>query len=243
CGGGAHPIGWLGGILAGGLHPDRGRGSGAGNARVAAGQLAGASTFSGNTNDIVVISGVIDDSEIRMAVVWPNIDGADYLVRAPIVVTGEEATGHLTITEGATVAFDQNAGLVAYRGGILTARGTADLPIIFTGKENTAGYWKGLQFNTTNSTNNVLEHATIEYAGGPGWSSSYSGASPASILLNSWTGPVRVSINDVIIRGSGSVGLHLYENAGDINIEGCSNVTFEDNAGLDIEPADAGCPR
>jgi hypothetical protein len=204
-----------------------------------AGQLSANSTWAENTNNIVEISGI----EVVGQVTWAALDGADYLVRDRMGISGEDADHRLTIDAGATVAFDQNAGIVAFRGGVLTARGTADAPIIFTGKEQTAGYWLGLHYNSTNSTDNVLEHVTIEYGGGDGWSSGYSGSSPANLLLNNWGGPVRLTLNNAIIRGSGSAAVHVREAANDIVIDGCSNITYENNAGAEISPNGATCPQ
>jgi hypothetical protein len=51
--------------------------------------------------------------------------------------------------------------------GTLNAVGTSAERIIFTGQQQTPGFWDGIQF-TFNHTNNVIEHAVVEYGGGGG---------------------------------------------------------------------------
>ncbi|MFB6350627.1 MAG: hypothetical protein ABEN55_23460 [Bradymonadaceae bacterium] len=202
-----------------------------------AGHLSGNSSFEGNEDSWIEIDG--EGGDITQEVTWPAIEGADYLLPDGAKVKGSDA--HLTIEPGATLIFGQQAGLIA-KGGKLTAEGTSDKRIVFTGKEETKGYWAGLQYNGTNSTDNVLKHVTIEYGGGSKWPG-YSGAEPANLLLNDWSGDVRATLNNATIGHSGNAGIRIANNNNNASkIEGCSKVTFEKNAGSDVAPEEASCP-
>ena len=72
----------------------------------------------------------------------------------------------LTIEPGATVQFSANTGLYIKSGGGLTAQGTSDSPVIFTGTESIAGHWNAIAFSAgCNSSQCKLIHAVIEYGG------------------------------------------------------------------------------
>ena len=81
------------------------------------------------------------------------------------------STATLTIEPGVEVRFNGGTGL--YIGadgyyGALTARGTADAPIVFTSNASppAPGNWKGIYFtNETNDAKTVLEHCVVEYGG------------------------------------------------------------------------------
>ncbi|MGQ9650891.1 MAG: right-handed parallel beta-helix repeat-containing protein [Phycisphaerae bacterium] len=123
------------------------------------GVLDAASTYSGNTRDVVNVYG----GSVSSAQTWQAID-ADYLFDSIDLVVDAD----LTISAGATLVFGQARGAWINEDGSLRAVGTSVAPITFTGKETTAGYWKGLEYYHSNSNNNRLEHVTIEYGGGNG---------------------------------------------------------------------------
>jgi hypothetical protein len=72
----------------------------------------------------------------------------------------------LTVQAGAQVCFQPNTGLIVQEGGSLTAVGTADAPIVFTGTVPTAGSWKAISITSLGTTTtNRFVHATFQYAG------------------------------------------------------------------------------
>ena len=75
--------------------------------------------------------------------------------------------GKLTIEPGVVIAFEQGAGMEFKDKSSFSMKGTAAKPIILTGKEKTAGYWRGIQTESPNS-NNIMHYVTIDYAGGGG---------------------------------------------------------------------------
>lgn len=73
--------------------------------------------------------------------------------------------GKLTIEPGVVIAFEQNAGMEFKNKSSFSLKGTAAKPILLTGKEETAGFWRGIYTESPNS-NNVMNYVTIDYAGG-----------------------------------------------------------------------------
>ncbi|MEW6104367.1 MAG: right-handed parallel beta-helix repeat-containing protein [bacterium] len=84
----------------------------------------------------------------------------------------------LTVEPGVTVRFATNTSLICY--GTLRAVGNPDGTITFTSDQatHTAGYWNGIVFSGTNSSNSILTHCTIMYAGRSGVGISFYNTSP-----------------------------------------------------------------
>ena len=57
--------------------------------------------------------------------------------------------------------FSESAGLGVYDNGILKAEGTAGNPIIFNGKQNIKGYWRGIH---TETPGNRMSYVTVQHA-------------------------------------------------------------------------------
>lgn len=83
---------------------------------------------------------------------------ADYYVTTLLTVTGK-----LEIMPGVTVMFAQDAGISTEPDSGFFAKGTAEHPILFTGREKTHGYWQGVA--VASNMTNVMSHTTIEFAG------------------------------------------------------------------------------
>lgn len=136
-----------------------------------------------------------------------------------------QVNAHLTIEPGVTLLFDQDAGL-SVKGGSLTADGTGD-EILFTGIDETPGYWRGLQYNDTKRSDNVLKNVAILYAGG----SSFDSAESAGLALNSsgaYGAPVSVTVENVTVNKSGGYGMYTDENT---EFRSFSNNVFSGNEG------------
>ncbi len=162
---------------------------GAGNlAADVAGYLDDTSTYTGNDEDVVAIWG----STVYADQTWPGID-ADYLFTGDITVSA-----YLTIAPGARLVFQTGNDMSVTSSGQLAAVGTTDQPIVFTGVEQTRGYWGGLRFYQSNSTDNQLNHVTIEYGGGYHNANLYLDGSSSS--------PVRLDITNCTLRESETYG-------------------------------------
>ena len=105
----------------------------------------------------------------------------------------------LTIEPGVVIEFAAGAAMTV--NGVLSAVGTAELPISFTSAQATPGYWDGVYFSSTDSVDNVLDHVIIENAG----TVVTSGTQPGSLVLyNS-----RLRLRNSVIRAGSGVGLAM----------------------------------
>ena len=166
------------------------------------------SNYTGNDKDIVFVdSGTVKDDQT-----WSAID-VPYLFDGDIKVESQ-----VTIEAGATLSFAQDASILVRSSGSLNAEGTETEPILFTGEQKTKGYWKGISFRETDSTDNVLDNVIIEYGGGSYW---YYGDDESNLNVNS----ARVRVTNTKIRNSGGYGIYNYY--GDLTK---NNIEYNDNS-------------
>ncbi len=180
------------------------------------GYLDGDSTYVGNDRDEVRIWG----SSVEQDQTWPAIDG-DYFLAGDVTVSA-----HLTLEAGAQLVFDSGQEMTVDNSGSMTAVGTETEPIVFTGQEQIVGYWGGLRFYDSNSTDNQLEYVTIEYGGGY-WD--------ANLYLNaSSSEPTLINVTNCTIRYSGSNGIYLVSEYVNANADIATVNTFTGNTGADV---------
>ncbi|MBN2495008.1 MAG: hypothetical protein JXR96_10490 [Deltaproteobacteria bacterium] len=161
----------------------------------AIGRLDGASTYAGNGIDRLYVNGdSVGDEQF-----WPATD-------APYVVFGLiDLDARVTVEPGATFLFDQDAGLDVDSDGALTAVGTEEAPILFSGTDSFNGWWRGLVFDDTSSFYNELAYAIVEYGG------AYEFMDNQANVMLKWTSFLNVS--HCTIRHSGGWGLWYDDNA------------------------------
>jgi len=126
----------------------------------------------------------------------------------------------LTIDPGTTLVFMNHAGLKVSAAGGLAAAGTAEAPVVFTGEAPTPGYWNGISFDRSAEYDNVISHATIEYATGVR-------------ATGSADYPVQLSVTDSAFQYSSGCGLSYGDNC-EVNADIDSANTFLYNAGGDV---------
>ena len=107
----------------------------------------------------VVISSANQNTSISSATTWTNSSSAcDYLVkndfRADLAV--------LTIEAGTVIEFE--AGVQLHIGGTIIANGSSSNRIVFRGAAETSGFWRGIKFQTSN-TSNQMSFVTVKDAG------------------------------------------------------------------------------
>ena len=124
---------------------------------------AGPSDGENNNNgtDVILISEDIEDDTVLENI---ELDPTkpDYIVTDFISIKSI-----LTIDPGVVIEFDANAGFSVdgiIDQGVLIAKGTSELPIIFTGTSKTKGFWRGIRI-FTNDVRNEMDYVTLEYAG------------------------------------------------------------------------------
>lgn len=82
-----------------------------------------------------------------------------------IITCWTKIDGKLSIESGVVIAFEQGAGMEFKDKSSFSMKGTSQKPIILTGKEKTAGFWRGISTESP-SPNNIMSYVTIDYAGG-----------------------------------------------------------------------------
>ncbi len=146
--------------------------------------------------------------------------GIDYIVEGELDIKAVT----LTIEPGVTIQFSQNSSLRAIDFGAIKANGTSAKPILFTGTQNTKGFWKGLIFESTNNTDNQLEYCTIEYAGN---ASAYSTTIKGAVLAgNFFSKPVLLSMKNVTLQNNANNALYIDDQA---VLSALDNCTFKGN--------------
>lgn len=111
-------------------------------------------------------------------------------------------SSEVTISAGATMEFGEAAGMYVTSAGKLTIDGQSGNNVLLTGVEKTAGYWKGIGFDS-GSNSHVIRYATIEYGGN---SNTHSGLNePANIAIEE----NQLELQNSTISHSGKWGLYV----------------------------------
>ena len=134
-----------------------------------AGQLDATSTFTGNDDDAVRISGYVTDDQTWQAI------GVPLLVTANVSIEGA-ASPEVTVEDGASMAFEANTGLYVgnYNSGALFVDGTST-GVLFTSWDDTPneGDWTGVYFGSSD-TGSELYGLDVMYGGGTNYGNIHS---------------------------------------------------------------------
>lgn len=171
------------------------------------------SNFMGNTEDLIRVGNGSVDADST----WRNHG-------VPYSIAGLSISTKLDIDPGVSMIMDAGAGIRIDSNGALSANGTAALPIVFTGKESTPGYWDGIHFIYSPTINNKLAHVVVEYGGG----GSSNPADTGNITMTcNGSNPSRVQISDTALNFSLGWGLFI-DNTGCTATIG-TNVSYSGN--------------
>ena len=166
--------------------------------------------------------------DIKGAYTWTD-QGAPYVVEGSIRIGAKAPGVQLTIQEGVTVKFYEDADLeVAYWGdhhASLIAEGTSEAPIVFTSASPSpsAGDWGGIKFYK-GSSNCVIDNCHINYGG-----DSYS--TYGTLELTNAGSPLTIS--NTLISNSPSNGISVDGGINGSSVDYSNNVTFENIAGVE----------
>jgi hypothetical protein len=135
----------------------------------------------------------------------------------------------LTIAPGTEFRFPSGGALDVNgsANGSMSAVGTVDQPILFTGVSKTPGSWSGVDFRYTNNSNNVLDYVTIEYGGDSAISANLTTTANSSSIT-------RLAISNTTLRNGLGYGLSIdpYTNLG---VNGLSNVVITGNGEYPVD--------
>jgi len=188
------------------------------------GFLDSSNDFTGNDAgyDFVRFSGSFEDIDTQT---WQRLNVPYLVFREATVADGET----LTIAPGVKLVFEQDAGITVHgAAAAIYAVGTPSEPIVFTGAQPVRGYWLGLNFDDSDSPNNVLRNVVVEYGG----SNHGSGDEYGNVVVSSGgnASHQRIIIEDSVIRHSAHWGISVaQETAYTI-----SNITYSDNVDGDF---------
>ena len=175
------------------------------------GGIAGDNTLTGNGQDVAHVTGTTLATDAS----WANLG-------VPLVMADEvRIDAHLQIAEGAELRMGQERSIRVAESGALTATGTADSPVVFTGQVGEPGYWQGIEL-ASNTADNVLEGCIVENAGSTPWTGDNDSSTALRVPENG-----KLTLRDSTVRGSGHYGLRAY---GDADIAGLAGNRFESNA-------------
>ncbi len=178
--------------------------------RIKASDLAAidpATTFADNTNNVVVVP--FGEGKVEENVLWRKL-AVPYRFEASV-----EVDGRLTIEAGAQLQFGENLPLNVAANGSLTAIGTATAPVVFTGTDETAGYWSGIFFESASSSN-ILRHVDVRFGGSKG------GAVGGAVGITH-RGSAIVESSSI---SSAPIGIYVYSE-GVLNADAASSNHFE----------------
>ncbi len=177
-----------------------------------AGYLDDTSTYIGNDYDVVEISGGVVDADAT----WAGLDAAYLCTGSPSI------DADLVIEPGATILFESGEYTSVNTNGSLSAVGTAASPIVFSGAQEVAGYWGGIRFNQTNSPNNQLAYATVEYGGGYYDANVY--------ITGSTSYPTQATVANCHVSDSSKWGILVNTGYATVNADITTANTFANNA-------------
>lgn len=136
----------------------------------------------------------------------------------------------LVIEPGVELHFGDNVGFkVSGRDeGMLIAAGTADKKILFTRLEGVQ--WKGIYIDNSESSENIMSHCNIEYAG-------YTETSgvKTNLYIGGFVGESTMEVRDCEINNSDDIGIFVDNDSLDgVNADIFTANTFSNNAGVDM---------
>ncbi|GMT98621.1 hypothetical protein KH5H1_27400 [Corallococcus caeni] len=152
-----------------------------------------------------------------------------YGISTGIPDTTVEYAGALTIEPGVRLQFEAMSGLRITQTGSLVARGTAADPIVFTGRTETPGYWKGISIRSLDASN-VIAHARVSHGGSdPFCCDAFTNAGDiqGNITLGGNSGRGRLQLTDSLVSQGTGWGVFVFKDSAFTQ----SANTYEGNTG------------
>ncbi len=177
------------------------------------------SDYQGNENDGVAISG---NSTGGGDPTWENLN-------VPYIMSGDTdiTNGFVTVEAGTEFQFDQGAEFEVSDGGGISAEGEDGNEIVFTGTQDTKGWWNGIYISDSEHIDNTLSRVVVEYGGREEYHSS---VGAANVTVARSRRNASITLTDSDISNSGDHGIYVHS-GGDVNDDICDENDFSENDG------------
>ncbi len=159
------------------------------------------------TDDDDVVAGQILNGSISQDTKLTNLvedpTKPDYYVQGDVLVKAL-----LTIEPGVVLEFAPGTQLTidGRSNGKLDTNGTKEAPVVFTGKDKTAGSWQGVYIDNSLASQNRVNWTIIEYGGGKAFGS---GLDASNLGIGGFVGKSTVSVTNSTFRHSKAHGLEM----------------------------------
>ncbi|RKI38392.1 hypothetical protein D7Y27_23865 [Corallococcus sp. AB004] len=183
--------------------------------------LDGTTVYSGNSATNPAANGdntvhllAAPEGDLAIAQTLHKLD-VPYGVSTGIPDTIVEYSGALTVEPGVRLQFEAKSGLRITETGSLVARGTAADPIVFTGRTETPGYWKGIAIRSLDA-NNVIAHARVSHGGSdPFCCDAFTNAGDiqGNIVLGGSAGRGRLQLSDSLVSQGTGWGVFVFKSS------------------------------
>ena len=141
--------------------------------------------FTGNNTDAIRLDSDAGPRKMSTSQTWTALN-VPYRMGSTLVI---EDGAVFTIQPGVIVEFEDGKGIIIDKGGddgsAISAEGTPENPIVFTGVTKSPGAWETISVRRTSSVQNKIDNVLIEYAGGAG----------AGGAIEMWVDPVLTVTN------------------------------------------------
>lgn len=175
-----------------------------------------------NDTDSQTIEGLLPVEEISGTISEDLTLFREVLYRVVGDLTLNGAT--LTIEPGTVLEFEANTRMSIVNDGRLSAVGTEQDSIRFSGASAVPGYWDGIFIQDAVHPDNVLDYVVIEHGGG---SALHSSVDPANLVIGRLTYSSNITVSNSVMRHGAGAGMFLHSN-GALR-SGSGNNTFTQN--------------
>lgn len=184
---------------------------------------------------LTVTSGGVSDTENATIKALPPVEEISGYIDSDRTLPGNthyRVVGDLTVRNGATLTiepgvvmeFESETALQITNDARLSAIGTEQDSIRFTGTTKTAGWWDGIYLYNATHPDNQMDYAVVEYGGGNAFHNS---VAPGNLVIGRSSYSAAISVNNSTFRQSGGVGVSIHAGA---KMPGSANNTYTKNA-------------
>ncbi len=180
----------------------------------AASQVEASNSFSANSDENVVRVGLNSETKVNLSGEWAALEVPFFLSNRLRI------NNDLSLAAGAHVQVAQDVEILVAPEASLGAAGTAGDQVIIEGREDIAGYWRGINYAST-SADNLLSYTQLRNAGSDEWAGP---DSKASLYIGKLSHDGSATLSNVTLGNSDGYAVLIREGSS----ISCSSTTFED---------------